>query len=429
LRYSQPYGTPQPPLGQYPRYINGNPVTGTEGSIPPATAFDEAQVEIVTVIANAGLVPTHSDLTQLWQALMALFSQRYITTPVIKSVHGVGADFTDLVAGMNWLAQFVITPTGSVTFICAPGKWTYTQAVELNHPNMDRVTIQGSALLAPTPAPNNFSVTGYHVAADGNAHIIYLRTIHATELAFTGGVNGFVVYNLGCTLRYLLITGSQTVAPGPGGGNEGPLQGNGILMYADVSVDGVSIWGFGSCGIITKQNTLRMITSLSFVVSYCGWQGLLVQGGNFFAQFNSAVILVSNGIDGINCNGGLMRMFIVDTRGHGPPNGNAGIQVIEGGLVEMTAGSRVANNYAGVVVAGCASFFGQGSLYQNNNQFGVFGYGNCAIYVNNSTFSGNTQSMTLQEAAFADCTGAAMAPLPQPPFNVYNTRADAFCMA
>src|SRR5215831_10784574 len=130
MRYSQPFGTPQPPLGQYPRFINGNPVTGTEGSIPPATAFDEAQIEIVTVIANAGLTPDHGDLTQLWQALMLLFSQRYITTHITKHVHGVGADFTDLNEAMRWLGSYVITPTGYVTFICASGKWTYQSAIE-----------------------------------------------------------------------------------------------------------------------------------------------------------------------------------------------------------------------------------------------------------------------------------------------------------
>src|SRR5262245_56531387 len=109
MRYNPPFGTPEPPLGQYPRYINGNPVTGTEGSIPPARAFDEDQIEIVTVIQNTynqlaadpsadpavrdSLIPDHNKLHQLWDALQALFKAKYITTHIEKTVHGTGADF------------------------------------------------------------------------------------------------------------------------------------------------------------------------------------------------------------------------------------------------------------------------------------------------------------------------------------------------
>src|SRR6202008_1898933 len=112
---------PDPPLGQYPRFINGNPVTGTEGSIPPASAFDETQIELLTVITNAkggagGFPgdptlgdPDHNDLAQLWKALLSLFAQRYITTHITRTIHGAGADFTDLNAAMTWLASYIIT--------------------------------------------------------------------------------------------------------------------------------------------------------------------------------------------------------------------------------------------------------------------------------------------------------------------------------
>jgi hypothetical protein len=161
VRYNQPFGTPEPPLGSYPRYINGNPTTGTEGSIPPARSIDEDQIEIVNVIVNAGLTPNHEELDQLWQALMALLAKKYITTNIIKHVHGSGADFVDLHAAMTWLAEYTITNTGYVTFMIAPGKWTYTATVELNHANINRVAIQGGALLGASPTRNSLSVTGY----------------------------------------------------------------------------------------------------------------------------------------------------------------------------------------------------------------------------------------------------------------------------
>src|SRR5262245_16519103 len=142
MRYSQPFGTPAPPLGSYPRFINGDPVTGVEGSIPPATAFDEDQIEIVTVIQNVGLTPDHNDLTQLWQALNILIGRKFITTQITKTVHGAGADFPDMHAALSWLSGYTITTTGYVTFLVAAGRWTYTTPIVLDHADLARVAIQ-----------------------------------------------------------------------------------------------------------------------------------------------------------------------------------------------------------------------------------------------------------------------------------------------
>lgn len=54
-------------------YVNGDPATGTEGSVPPAEAWEHPQREILKVITEAGLTPDHTDLTQLWQALQLLY--------------------------------------------------------------------------------------------------------------------------------------------------------------------------------------------------------------------------------------------------------------------------------------------------------------------------------------------------------------------
>ena len=43
-------------------YINGNPTTGTMGSIPPAASIENPQREIVNFITDSGLTPTDADL-------------------------------------------------------------------------------------------------------------------------------------------------------------------------------------------------------------------------------------------------------------------------------------------------------------------------------------------------------------------------------
>lgn len=53
-------------------YVNGDPTTGEEGSIPPAEAFEHPLREIMAVITDAALVPSHTDLTQLLQAIKKL---------------------------------------------------------------------------------------------------------------------------------------------------------------------------------------------------------------------------------------------------------------------------------------------------------------------------------------------------------------------
>jgi hypothetical protein len=52
-------------------YINGNPSTGTMGSIPPAASIENPQREIVNLIAACGLTPDDADLLQLARAVQS----------------------------------------------------------------------------------------------------------------------------------------------------------------------------------------------------------------------------------------------------------------------------------------------------------------------------------------------------------------------
>ena len=69
MKYWQPYGITDPDAP----YINGNPATGVQGSIPPAGSIEQDQREIVNTILGAGMNPTETDVQQL---LVAVRSQR-----------------------------------------------------------------------------------------------------------------------------------------------------------------------------------------------------------------------------------------------------------------------------------------------------------------------------------------------------------------
>jgi hypothetical protein len=65
MRYFQPYGVSDPDAP----YVNGNPATGTMGSIPPAQSVEHPQRELVALIAAVGLTPDEGDLEQLLKSV------------------------------------------------------------------------------------------------------------------------------------------------------------------------------------------------------------------------------------------------------------------------------------------------------------------------------------------------------------------------
>jgi hypothetical protein len=69
VKYNQPYGVSDPNAP----YVNGNPSTGTMGSIPPAASIEYPQREIVNLIADAGLAaPDNADLHQLAKSVQSM---------------------------------------------------------------------------------------------------------------------------------------------------------------------------------------------------------------------------------------------------------------------------------------------------------------------------------------------------------------------
>jgi hypothetical protein len=67
MLYNQPYGISDPNAP----YINGNPSTGTMGSIPPAEAIEHPQREIANFISKSGLITSRNDLLQLAKAVQS----------------------------------------------------------------------------------------------------------------------------------------------------------------------------------------------------------------------------------------------------------------------------------------------------------------------------------------------------------------------
>jgi hypothetical protein len=67
MLYNQPYGITDTDAP----YINGNPATGTMGSIPPAHSIEHPQREIVNFIKDSALIPSAVDLHQLGKSVQS----------------------------------------------------------------------------------------------------------------------------------------------------------------------------------------------------------------------------------------------------------------------------------------------------------------------------------------------------------------------
>ena len=109
-------------------YINGNPSTGTMGSIPPAASIENPQREIVNFIGASGLTPTDADLFQLakavqsglvnWGADNGVVNQISITPVVPISQYAVGQCFIIKVKYGNTSAMTVnVSGIGNVPLI------------------------------------------------------------------------------------------------------------------------------------------------------------------------------------------------------------------------------------------------------------------------------------------------------------------------
>lgn len=104
MKYNVPYGLPDETTLYGTPYINGNPTTGTMGSIPPAASIEYDQREIVAVIQwaadhgyhdMAGALcanPTNADLQQLLKAIWGIINSNKLTAPKTYYVNTATGD-------------------------------------------------------------------------------------------------------------------------------------------------------------------------------------------------------------------------------------------------------------------------------------------------------------------------------------------------
>jgi hypothetical protein len=112
MKYAQPYGVSDPDAG----YVNGNPSTGTMGSIPPAASIEQPQRELHNFIADSRLVPDAADLHQLGKGIQnngVVYCEDQGT--LNQLVITLAPNVTALVPGMVFIVRSPRSNTGPAT--------------------------------------------------------------------------------------------------------------------------------------------------------------------------------------------------------------------------------------------------------------------------------------------------------------------------
>ena len=353
MKYEQPYGVSDPNAP----YINGNPSTGTMGSIPPAASIENPQREVVEVINRANsrgykdftdtlcAPATDADLQQLRKAIEGFVRGLPITLSdlidtYVQFMVGPGGDFPDLIQAIHYLSKYKITSTGRVVLqLTGAGPsgpatiYTYTQTVIFDHPNNNRIFVLGAPLRSPPPMDYTaFTLTGNSAgarAADTAANATMLRNKYATELRFNNCHGIEIVGTCIGILSGVLITSNGAAGYVGVQVSAASTELTVSYLYAGISTgQGVAVIGFDTCFYFGQCGNASAFV-LDFPQIAIGSTGTS-WGGGFWANAGASFQPGGRCLSFSNAQNGFMAtfswLFFDSTGNQAAYNGNMGVQ-------------------------------------------------------------------------------------------------------
>lgn len=220
----------------------------------------------------------------------------FIRSSITRTVGGVAPDFVSLADAAAWFESVVCGLNGFVTLQLASGVTTaITAPVVFRSPYLDRLTIQGAAMVGARPVRSDFTVTGVAQSADRTAQAAMLRARYATEVAFSGA-NGWLGF-VGPlpTIKDILFTSNRTTLSGVAGL---------VVFNLGGQIDGCAVHGAGGAGFAGRDGLLQILTASS--ASGCTSSGLALADGAA-ALMRADLSLVSNDVAGFAYPGAFFR--------------------------------------------------------------------------------------------------------------------------
>jgi hypothetical protein len=299
-------------------------------------------------------------------------SSDLIDTAVTYTVHGAGANFTDLNAAFEYLSKFKITHNGSVTLQLAAGTFSYTTNVFMDHPQNHRIAIKGATMLAAMPTTiGSYATSGFATrTTDNTTNIAMLRTKFATEIDLVGGVVWAVDNVMLADIDAILFVGDNTSTNGPGNGlllgcgaqSNNPISGgtSGLAFYnfksAALAMNNRAVWqvdaskpfafiGNNNVALELTTGSQFYFTSALFVLGGASVGVYVIENSELFGA--GTLYSLCNAIDGI----GVINGRVSVSGGLTQKNGGWGLNAQQGSSCLNANVDFGSNNNSGGVIA------------------------------------------------------------------------------
>lgn len=386
------------------KFANTGPCTGNDsllGNVP--IVHGDGSVMVAGELIANGIIDLVFDGVsfQLISVTQAGGYIGYINAPITKTVYGGSADFPDLPSALYWASRYIITQTGYLTLQITPGQHIENATrIIVDHPNANRLTIQGGTVTPPVSADFVFTGnTGAALSNDQANQLAMLRTKYNTELRLTNTT--WMDVRTGGTIQNLLITGDGTFPASPG--NSRHL----VTFTNDVFVQNLSVHGSGGSGIgvngarscffagtVTCSGCvaagLNVYTSMALESIYIGasnnYAGMTVVGSIGW-NTGAPIYCQGNGIRGALVTGSCLFKSASVFKN----NKDDGLVVV-GGYASAGAATYSGNGHVGIEVSNGGSVDAYGSTFSANGVFSVEANMGATCDVRTSTLPGSSLS-------------------------------------
>lgn len=310
------------------------------------------------------------------------FSQ-LLTTHLDLYVATSGSDSTgDGTAALPWatphramreLFGYIITPEASATVHIADGQYTFSEPLEIGHPNGERITVLGGSVGSSKPSSSD--LTGNGEAGNTAGSLAFndavLAGYYNTRWQFNAPQALLCSSGNGVTLERLLVRGAgQTTTAGLS------LKGGSVQLGTNYSGN----VAFCNCSVGVEV-AARSLKAPGIQIVNCN-TGLSVSGGS--AQLDSLVV-ANCSAQGIDCSGGTTSASMASSQ----RNGASGVRAYGTAVVDFSYSSCSFNSGDGIEARGAATVTANGSKLRNQTRSGAIVSGSANVRLDSAQVSGN----------------------------------------
>ena len=274
---------------------------------------------------------------------------------------------------MRELFGFIITPEASATVHIADGQYTFSEQLEIGHPNGERIKVLGGSV--GSSKPSNSSLTGNGEIGNTAGSLAFndavLAGYYNTRWQFNAPQALVCTSGNGVTLDRILVRGG-------GQATKAGLSLKGGAVNLGISYSGNVAFCNCSLGV---EVAARSLNAPGIQIANCG-TGLSVSGGR--AEMDSLVVANCTA-QGISCSGGYLQVMTANSQ----RNGGSGVQATGTAVVEFSYSNCSFNNGDGIEARGAAAVTANSSKLRNQARSGALVTGSASVSLDSAQLSGN----------------------------------------